>query len=135
MGKLLRNLERARDGRCLIVAAQSHDRRNIAAGLSRGRLGAGVRLPLAGEAGVQVVHIRLLFSGLTVIHQRHAEVKILRFVSGQLAVGNSTVPLQLHAGVVLLHEQHARANASLYKNAVFDTNRKSLLRHIRLKKA
>ena len=31
--------------------------------------------------------IRLLFSGLTVIHQRHAEVKILRFLSGQLAVG------------------------------------------------
>ena len=66
------------------------------------------------------MHIRLLFSGITVIHQRHAEVKILRFLSGQLAVGNRLVPLQLHAGVVLFHNECTHTEAGLVVLVVRD---------------
>ena len=66
------------------------------------------------------MHIRLLFSGITVIHQRHAEVKILRLLSGQLAVRDGLVPLQLHAGVVLFHNECTHTEAGLVVLVVRD---------------
>ena len=118
--KLLGDLESARDGRCLIVAAQSHDRHNIAAGLSRGRRGARIRAPLAGEAGVQVVHRGLILDLFPVIAQRRTEVEVLHVRSGDLAVGEVLIPVELHTGVVLFHNECTHTEAGLVVLVVRD---------------
>ena len=117
--RLLGDLEGAGHGSCKIVTVDGDDGHYIASRLGRSSGGAGVRLPLAGEAAVQVVDIACILDCDAVNGQVSVPVESCGFVRSEL-LGNLSFPSNLDALGDLQHGQHTDSDAGVVVGVIGD---------------